>query len=221
MALAERADEILRGLPRGWQRARLQVTVEEPDEADQASIILAPAMPGRSGNTFSLHVAGATQRGLPTGEVVRRVLRRLDEAGIRGRIRLVEQEDGGPSPAAEPETAPKPRSLAAAWDELLAKLPADWSDIYAEVELDSTDFVERGALLLAPINPARFGGERTFRFRAANRQGYGVAAGMARRCLERLDHERITGSVRILRVLSDTYPVSTQGPVWIEGGRSV
>jgi hypothetical protein len=221
VALAERADEILRGLPRGWERARLEVTVEEPEQADQASVILAPATPGRSGKTFALHVAGATQRGLSTAEVVRRVLRRLDEAGIRGRIRLAAHEDGAPQPPAAPEARGRRTALATAWAELLEQLPSDWSDLYAEVELDSTDFVERGALLLAPVNPARFGGPTTFRFRAASRGGYGVSAGMARRCLERLEEEGMTGRVRILRVLSDTHLVSTQGPVWIDGGRSV
>jgi hypothetical protein len=221
VALAERADEILRGLPRGWERARLEVTVEEAEQADQASVILAPATPGRSGSAFSLHVAGTTQRGLPTAEVVRRVLRRLDEAGIRGRIRLARHEQGAPSAPPAPEAKGRRTTLAAAWDKLLERLPSDWSDLYAKVELDSTDFVERGALLLAPVNPARFGGPTTFRFRAASRGGYGVSAGMARRCLERLDEEGITGRLRILRVLSDTHLVSTQGPVWIDGGRSV
>jgi hypothetical protein len=42
---------------------------------------------------------------------------------------------------------------------------------------------------------------------------------MARRCFERLDAERITGSVRLLRSLSDTRPVATQGPVWYVGGK--
>jgi hypothetical protein len=44
---------------------------------------------------------------------------------------------------------------------------------------------------------------------------------MARRCLQRLDEERIRGAVRVLRALSDTRPVQTQGPVWYVGGRSV
>jgi hypothetical protein len=44
---------------------------------------------------------------------------------------------------------------------------------------------------------------------------------MARRCLERLDEEHITGALRFLRVLSATSHVSTQGPVWRESGRSV
>ena len=42
---------------------------------------------------------------------------------------------------------------------------------------------------------------------------------MVRRCLERLDDEGISGQLRILRVLSDTDPVATQGPVWYVGGQ--
>jgi len=44
---------------------------------------------------------------------------------------------------------------------------------------------------------------------------------MAARCLQRCDEEGITGEVEILRALSDTDPVGTQGPVWLVGGRSV
>jgi hypothetical protein len=100
-------------------------------------------------------------------------------------------------------------------------LPDDWSDIYAEVELASTDYLERAALLMAPLNPARYGGKPGFRFRCARRFGYGASPQMVRRCLERLDEEGIRGNVRVLRVLSDTEPVYTQGPVWYVGGRSV
>jgi hypothetical protein len=44
---------------------------------------------------------------------------------------------------------------------------------------------------------------------------------MARRCLERMDAEGITGDVTVLHGLSDTDDVYTQGPVWRIGGRSV
>jgi len=44
---------------------------------------------------------------------------------------------------------------------------------------------------------------------------------MTRRCFERLDEEGIRGRVAVLRALSDTRPVQTQGPVWYVGGRSV
>jgi hypothetical protein len=217
--LAERADEFLRGLPRGWDSARLDVTLEEPEDAERAALILASAAPGRSGSTFRLHVASGGGRAGATPEMVRRVLRRLDAEGIRARIKLAGYQAQAAEPAAaEPD---RPGLLAAQWDALAARLPSDWSDLYAEVELDSSDFLERGALLLAPVNPARYGKSATLRFRAARNKGYGVAAGMARRALERLDEEAITGRVRVLRVLSGTDLAATQGPIWRIGGRGV
>ena len=62
---------------------------------------------------------------------------------------------------------------------------------------------------------------RLLRFRCAHHFGYGVSPEMAARCLERCDQDGITGEVEILHALSDTYPVGTQGPVWLIGGRSV
>jgi hypothetical protein len=42
-----------------------------------------------------------------------------------------------------------------------------------------------------------------------------------RRCLERADSDRIPGDVRVVRALSDTQPVATQGPVWYIEGKAV
>lgn len=223
MALADRVDEIVRGLPRGWKRARLELAVEETEEANHAALILAPATPGRSGTAFTLYVHSGTPGPAPTAELVRRVTARLDSEGIRGRIRLVGHEAGppaAPAPAADAQPAAR-ESLAGSWDALVQRLPADWTDLYAEIELDSTDFLDRGALLLAPVNPARYGGTTGLRFRCARRDGYGAAAVMARRALERLDEDGITGRLRALRVLSDTSSAFTQGPVWRVDGRSV
>ena len=44
---------------------------------------------------------------------------------------------------------------------------------------------------------------------------------MVGRCLTRLDEQGIPGEVTILRSLSDTKPVGTQGPVWYVGGKVV
>ena len=44
---------------------------------------------------------------------------------------------------------------------------------------------------------------------------------MVRRCLERCDENEIVGAVEVLRVLSDTHPVLTQGPVWQIEGQTV
>lgn len=220
MALAERFDDTLRGLARGWSLARLDLALEETEDADRAALILAPATPGRTSSSFQFYVHGGGQGLAPTPEIVRRVLGRLDDEGIRGRLTLVSQETAPSTPSARrPER--ERRTFTTQWDELLARFPPDWSDLYAEIELDSSDFLDRGALLLAPVNPARFGGPLALRFRCARLRGYGVAPEMARRCFERLDNERITGSVRALRVLSDTHHAATQGPVWYVGGKSV
>ena len=39
--------------------------------------------------------------------------------------------------------------------------------------------------------------------------------------VKRVDQEEIRGELKILRVLADTHPVATQGPVWYVEGRSV
>ena len=221
MALADRIDELVRGLPRDWERARIELTVDEEDDADRAALLLASASPGRAGRSFTFHVAAADHGSGTSPALAQRVLSRLDRAGIPGRVRLVEAERRAPAPAGSEPAAEERATLAASWDSLLHRLPPDWSDLYAEVELDSSDFLDRGALLLAPINPARAAGHASFRFRAANRQGYGVAAGMARRAFQRLDDEGVSGRVRVLRVLSDTNAPFSQGPVWREDGRAV
>jgi hypothetical protein len=125
------------------------------------------------------------------------------------------------STAGVPDELRGKEKLRAQWELRLTAVPPDWSDIYAQVRLDSTDYLERAALLLAPLNPARFGGPAALRFRSAHHFGYGVSPEMAARCFERCDDERITGEVDVLYVLSDTHPVATQGPVWLLGGRVV
>jgi hypothetical protein len=100
-------------------------------------------------------------------------------------------------------------------------LPPDWSHALVRVHLDSSDYVDRAALLLAPANPRLVDGRSTLEIRVARRIGYGISAEMLRRCFERLDHESITGRVELVQAVSDAHPVSTQGPVFRVGGRSV
>lgn len=220
MALAERATEVLDGLPRDWTHARLELKVEEPEDLGRVGLILAPVTPGRSPDGYVLEVYNGPAPMGASPELIRRMLARLDQEGIRGRLVLL---GSGETPLS---TAPQPagteENLAAAWDTLLQTFPPDWSHCYVEIVLDSSDYIERAALLMAPANPARGGGTLTaLRFRVARELGYGVSAGMARRCLERLDAERITGTLKVLRVVSDDHPAATQGPVWRIAGRSV
>jgi hypothetical protein len=215
--LASDFSRIERGLPDNWAEAQLVLAVRDAGRSERAAALLGPANPGRRGNRIQFMVS---RRGTGlTPDAVRRLLRRLDKEGIAGRVELVRATE---VPKAELKAVLRARpSLQEQWERALATLPPDWSDLYAEVQLDSTDYLERAALMLAPANPLRDGGATGLRFRCARTFGYGVSPQMAARCLERCDEERITGVVTILRALSDTYPVATQGPVWYVGGRSV
>ena len=200
-------------LPEGWGSARLRLIVSDRSKAERAAALLGPANPGRYGSFVSFEVA--RRGGGPSPNLVRRLLARLDAEGFAGTIDAVRIEEEASATAA-PE-----RSLARQWQGLVGGLPDVWSDAYAEVELVSTDYLERGALLLAPLNPSRVPDRTAFRFRAARRFGYGASSMMTHRCFERLDSESIRGTLRILWALSDTKPVYTQGPVWYSGGGPV
>jgi hypothetical protein len=212
MALVDQWKVINSNLAEGWTDVQLRLTVE--DEPERAAAMLAPAGAGRHGNVVMF---GVGRGGVGTSpDLVTRLLARLDAERIRGVLAPVKVEE---VPAAG---APSRRaSLGEQWEQAQASLPADWSDLYAELELYSSDYLERGALLLAPVNPARVKGRLAYRFRVARRFGYGASAEMTERCLQRLDGEGIRGDFRVLWALSDTKPVYTQGPVWYAGGRAV
>ena len=212
MALADDFRVLLHELPGDWEEASIVVRFDDEALARQASALLLGLNPGHHHGVVRLVVS---RRASPLPELALRGLRRLDSARLGGELALVTSTRAAPVPEA-PRT-----SLAAAWDAEVAALPPDWSDVYAELELRSTDNLEQGALLAAPINPARVDDRPAFRFRCARQFGYGAAPGMVRRCLERLDGADIRGDVRILHALSDTKPWATQGPVWYVGGRPV
>ena len=200
-------------LPERWADAQLSLRLVDESRSARAAALLGPFAPGRAGRELSFHVA---RRGAgSSAAAVGRALGRLDVEGIDGELTLV-----GADEAAAEEAWTQPR-LAESWDRALAELPADWTDLYAQVELASSDHLDPGALALAPLNPARYGPTAGFRFRCARRFGYGASEVMARRCLARLDERRIPGRLSIVRVLSDTKPVATQGPVWYVGGKVV
>jgi len=214
MGVVDQWRAIERGLPDNWADARLLLRIADPAQADRAAALLAPLNAGRVSEGLRFYCARRGSGPLP--ELMARLLGRLDAERIEGRVELVGSGEAEPPPAPVAR-----RSLAETWDAEVEALPPDWSDVYGELELSSTDYLDRAALLIAPLNPARYGGKPGFRFRCARRFGYGASPGMVRRCLERLDEEGITGEVRILRSLADTQPVATQGPVWYVGGRSV
>ncbi len=129
-----------------------------------------------------------------------------------------------PAVAAQAAESDESVSLVQSWDDALAELPPGWRDLLCELELDSTDYLPRAALLGAPLNPTRTPTDIAVRFRVSAGGGYGsygTSPGMARRCLERMDAEGLTGRVSVVNVLSDTGYEATQGPVWRIAGRAV
>jgi hypothetical protein len=213
MGLVEQWNDIERGLDPKWQDARLDLIVDDETTVARVAALLGPAGPGRIGRAVRFTTA---RGGAMVGpEAVRRMLKRIDNERIGGTLTLVSSGEAAPAPAIARA------SLAAEWDAAIAVLPSDWSDLLCELELTSSDHIERAALLTAPLNPIQGTGRPGFRFRCAHSFGYGASSGMVRRCLERLDEERIPGEVRVLRAMSDTHPVGTQGPVWRIGERAV
>jgi hypothetical protein len=220
MKLADQWRRIVSELPEDWGEARLDVTVPRADERDRAAALLGPANPGRLGDRLRLSVHRGGGGVGPDG--AGRLLGRVDAERIRGSISLVEvvEREARVAEALAPDSAPR-GPLADAWGAALAALPPDWSDLLCELELTSTDHVDSAALLTAPLNPTRVGLRSALRFRAARAAGYGASPEMTRRCLTRLDEAAIPGRITILRALSDTDNVATQGTVWRVGGRAV
>ncbi|MGH3132424.1 MAG: hypothetical protein ACRDNY_01550 [Gaiellaceae bacterium] len=218
MRAADQWRQIERALDAGWEEVRLSFVVEDSGAADGAAAALAPLGPGRAGDELRFQVL--RRGGGP--EKLRNLLERLDGKRLWGTLSLV---DARVAPrAATADTAQREqRGLVADWDAAMAELPPGWRDLLCELELESTDLLPRAALLGAPLNPTRNPDAIALRFRVSERGagGYGASAGMARRCLERIDGAGIAGRVRVLDGLSNTDNVSTQGAVWRIAGRSV
>ena len=223
MRLVEQWSEVLASLPRDWDAASLALTLDDPTAVERTALVLGPAAPVRSHGTFRLDVVRSAERSRTSAETVRRVLRRLDGDGIGGRLEVLTATtaEDAVEAASDGDSGETTAGFAGRWQALVDALPPDWSHALAQVDLDSTDFLDGAALRLSPTNPKAVDGERALRFRTARSVGYGVSPEMARRCFERLDRDRITGGVSIVRVVSEARPVATQGPVWRMGGGSV
>jgi hypothetical protein len=203
-----------RRLPADWETVDLRLRTEQPGDHSEAARILGPMNVGFVGGelAFSVRRAG----GASGPEAARRLFGRLDEARIWC---LLEQRGVGEAAPRLDEPEDVHGSVAETWDAELDALPSGWSDLLCLLELDSSAHLTRAALICAPINPTRSRDSVGFTFRCARTAGYGVAPGMARRCFEQLDSEGIGGRVSVLRSLSDTHNVATQGAVWYVGGK--
>lgn len=215
--LVDQWGAIERDLPGSWTEVRLRLRTEIPSELPEAARVLGSMGAGRIPDGLALTVQRAGGASGP--EAARRLFGYLDERRIWCLLERADvTEAGAPSP---PVAAESRSSLVAAWEAAAATLPVDWSDLLCSLELESSAQLDRAALLCAPLNPARQSDAATFTFRVARLAGYGASPVMVRRCFERLDAEEIRGTVAVLRHLSESDPVGTQGPVWLVGGRTL
>jgi hypothetical protein len=215
VALADQWEDLEAELGADWADARVRLSFSDPATAARAFALLGPVNPGRSGDELRLFVV---RRGTGVhANGVRRALQRLDREGIAGTLELA-GTTAAPA-AAEPEPEP---TLVEGWERLQRQLPPDWSDLLLELRLRSSDYIPRASLRMTPLNARRVAsGRPALQFRVARGFGYGASEPMLRRCLERCDADSIRGDLHLLRVLSDTDPVQTQGPVWHLAGRTV
>jgi hypothetical protein len=212
VVLAAQWDRIEGGLPDGWEWVELRLLVPDAATRSRAAALLGPLTPGRVREEIHFNVSRHTGVG---PQAARRLIAKLDAEKITGTLVLA----GSATEEAAREDTRERTALAVQWDTLAAALPADWSDLLCRVELESSDDLSRSALLAAPLNPSRPERDVGFDFRAARTSGYGASPQMVRRCLARIDETGIPGRVEVLRALSDTQHVSTQGPVWYVGGK--
>jgi hypothetical protein len=214
MSLAGQWNSLGSELPVGWSTVDLRLELRDREATATAASLLGPAQPFRAEPT-ALRFSSARDGTALGPDGVLRLLRRLDDARIVGTLTLTRSQQA---------VAPVEREvlqLAESFDRVLAAIPVDWSHLFCEIELLSSDYIEPAAVLCIQMNPRRDGNRSALRFRSARVAGYGVAPEMARRCLERCDAADIRGSVRLLQVVCDQKLVATQGPVWLLGGKTV
>ena len=211
VSVARQWETIGSNLPDGWARASLRLELKDDETADEAAAMLGPTGAYRSAPNVLLFTVARDGSATSPANITRLLANvpngTLSLSGSQGAAEVVETREALP--------------LTEAWDHALATLPADWSDLYAEIELTSTDYVERAAVFCIQCNPRREGTRAAFRFRSARLAGYGVSPEMARRCFERCDGAGITGRIEILRVISGSRHVATQGPVWLSAGKTI
>jgi hypothetical protein len=221
MKLVDQWSALERRLPVGWESVTLRLRPEQASDTGEAARLLGSMSPGLVGDELSLTVS---RLGGSTGaNAARRHFGVLDDARVWCELRqegdLV--ESAAATPGEEPGSVAPSGSVRDDWDAVLVTLPSDWADLLCRLEIDSSDELPRTALLCAPLNPTKVEGELAFTFRCGRQAGYGVSPAMARRCFERLDEEGLPGRVEVLRLLSETDNVSTQGATWVVGGKTL
>jgi hypothetical protein len=206
--------------PADWEDVRLTLTAEQESDLPRAAQVLGSINVGRVGDALVFHVRSSAG---PQGkQTALRLFERLDRDRVWCHLEPSAVQLPVAASGVEPGDASRPgASVAESWDRALDPLPSDWTDLLCELEIESSTLLPRAALLCAPLNPARSGSRLVFTFRCSGRSGYGASPSSRSKHRLVIDGEGIVGSASVLRVLSDTDNVDTQGPVWLVGGKTL
>jgi hypothetical protein len=98
-------------------------------------------------------------------------------------------------------------TLAEQWKALQPELGEDWVDARVRLRFAKPEQVARGAALLGPLNPVRSGDEVTL---FVVPHGSGVHPHQLARALERLDREKIRGSLELAAVTRGEAPAAPE-----------
>ena len=208
--------ELQAELPDGWVEARLRLHARGAG-ATRPGRRAARAAPAAAARARLVRVPVARGGTARAAEALRRALAAARRRALHGRLELDRLAEADAALRAGAAGA----TCAESWDAALADAPG---------RLERPARRDRARLLRLPRarrpppgadQPAPDRQPLRLQFRSARRFGYGASPGMVRRCLERCDADGIRGSVEVLRALSDTRPVGTQGPVWQIDGRMV
>ena len=95
--------------------------------------------PGRVGAALVFHVRRARRRAGPRGGAT--AVPRLDESRIW--CELAPSTSEAPAARSRRRLSGRMPSRRSAWDAALAPLPPDWTDLLCELEVDSSDYLDR------------------------------------------------------------------------------
>src|SRR4029079_7600002 len=108
-------------LPKDWEEVRLRLTTDAARELSSAAAVLGPLGPGRADGAL---VFPLRRRGAAGGpEAARRLFARLDSRRIWCLLARDDVREAAPE-----QEAPR-RTVAASWEDALALLPADWTEL--------------------------------------------------------------------------------------------
>ena len=221
MKLVDQWRTIEDGLPAGWEDVRLTLTTEQPGDLPRAAQVLGPINAGKVGS--SARLPRPPRRGPargPDGDAPLRAPRRRANL-VPSRAVAARRASLGASASSVAEPA---RRCGVGRDELGrgARPPPvrlDRSPLRARDRLEHAARPNGAPLRSAQPGPRRLAPRLHVPLLGPLRLRRLAVDGPA--LLRASRHESITGRTRVLRVLSDTDNVDTQGPVWLVGGKTL